>query len=120
MTVKLISLRGLPEDEIDEIRSLLQQHQVDFYETPGGNWGISMPALWLREDSSLAHCKALLDEYQQERCTRMRTEYLQRKQRGEVDTLLDRIKQQPLRIILYLAFLALILYVSTMPFLDFE
>ena len=118
MAVKLISLRGLPEDEIEEIRDLLEKNQVSFYETPGGNWGISMPAFWLRDDSVLDHCKALLETYQQQRYERVHEEYLQRKQRGEVDTMFDRIKQQPLRIIVYLAFLLLILYVSTMPFVD--
>lgn len=120
MAVKLISLRGLPDDEIEEIRLLLDENHVAYYETPGGNWGISMPAIWLREESVLEHCKGLLEEYQQQRYTRIHTEYLQRKQRGEVETLFDRIKQQPLKVIFYVAGLVLILYVSTIPFLEFE
>jgi len=118
MAVKLISLRGLPEDEIEEIRDLLEQNNVSFYETPGGNWGISMPAFWLREETELDRCKSLLETYQQQRYQRVHAEYLQSKRRGEIDTVFDRIKQQPLKVIVYLAFLFLILYVSTMPFVD--
>jgi len=118
MAVKLISLRNLPEDEIEEIRDLLEQNNVSFYETPGGNWGISMPAFWLNDEAALDHCKSLLETYQQQRYERVHEEYLQSKQRGEIDTVFDRIKQQPFKVIVYLAFLFLILYVSTMPFVD--
>ena len=58
MPVKLFSLRGVPDDEADEIRALLAQHAIDYYETPPGNWGVSMPAIWLPDDSELARAGA--------------------------------------------------------------
>jgi hypothetical protein len=33
MSKLLINLRHAPDDEIQEIHSLLQEHQIDFYET---------------------------------------------------------------------------------------
>lgn len=34
MSKILFRLNGVPEDEIEEIRELLIEHAVDFYETP--------------------------------------------------------------------------------------
>mgnify|MGYP000122608217 CR=1 FL=1 len=36
-----------------------------YYETPAGNWGISMPALWLKDENAhdLDRAKALIEKY---------------------------------------------------------
>jgi hypothetical protein len=39
MSKLLIKLRHAPDDEIQEIHSLLQEHQIDFYETQIGTLG---------------------------------------------------------------------------------
>ncbi|HBH36253.1 MAG TPA: hypothetical protein DDW45_07850 [Gammaproteobacteria bacterium] len=119
MSVILFRLRGVPDDEIDEIRELLRINKIDFYETSAGNWGISMPAIWLRDNSRLEQAKQLLELYQDERATRMKGEYARLKERGENRTLLDIFKEDPLRMLLYVAAVAAILYFSVMPFLDF-
>jgi len=46
MSKLLIKLRHAPDDEIQEIHSLLQEHQIDFYETPARTLGISAPGIW--------------------------------------------------------------------------
>lgn len=51
MSKLLFKLRGVPDDEADEIRALLAEKQIEYYETSAGNWGISLPALWLQDDS---------------------------------------------------------------------
>jgi len=51
MAVQLFKLKGVPEDEAEDIRNLLTNHYIDHYETPAGNWGISMPAIWLNKES---------------------------------------------------------------------
>jgi hypothetical protein len=33
MTTLLLNLRRVPDDEADEVRALLEQHQILFYET---------------------------------------------------------------------------------------
>jgi len=50
MSKILFRLNGVSEDEIEDVRELLTEHDIDFYETPPGNWGISMPAIWVKED----------------------------------------------------------------------
>ncbi len=67
MAVKLFRLRHVPEDELEEIRALLLEHDVAFYETTAGGWGISEAAIWLHDPEQLESAKALLERYQQER-----------------------------------------------------
>lgn len=97
-----MNLRNVPEDEADEVRELLTAHAIDFYETEPNRWGISAGGIWLRDDSRLEEARRLLAEYQRERVERARAEPVPRK--------------HPLVVLLYLAFIALILYLSIKPF----
>ncbi|MEA3303826.1 MAG: DUF6164 family protein [Pseudomonadota bacterium] len=118
MSVILFRLRGVPDDEADEIRELLKTHEIDFYETSAGNWGISMPAIWLRDNSRKKLAKQLIEAYQEERTSRMKSEYASLKERGEDRTLFDIFREDPLRMLLYVAAVAAILYFSVAPFLE--
>jgi len=119
MPVKLFLLRGVPDDETEEVRELLTHEGIDYYETPAGNWGVSAPAIWLNDASQLAKAKSLIEQYQSERTIRMRTEYEQRKSEGKAETVFDRVKNDPIRFILYLALALFVLYISIQPFIDF-
>jgi hypothetical protein len=107
MAILLFSLRGVPEDEAYEVRELLHTQQIDFYETSAGNWGVSMPAIWLRDDRQLNQARQLLFDYQQQRQISQRQLYLQRKQAGQHKTLATLFKEKPLVISSY--FLAMLL-----------
>ncbi len=117
MAVQLMVLRGVPEDEAEDIRVLLRMASIDFYETPEGNWGVSMPAIWLSDDADAARARNLLDDYQVQRAERARATYRQQPHQGRLEGVLERFKQEPLRVLLYLAIIAAVLYFSTMPFL---
>lgn len=112
MAILLFSLRGVPEDEAYEVRELLTEHEINFYETSAGNWGVSMPALWLRDDGELTKARQLLDDYQVQRQITQRQLYLQRKQTGETKSLFMHFKEKPLHILSYLAVMCLVVYVS--------
>lgn len=120
MSVQLFKLRNVPDDEAEEIRQLLTENSIEFYETPAGNWGISMPALWLNDEHAheLERGKALIEAYQEERAIRKREEYEQLKREGKHRTIIDVIREKPLEVLFYLLIAALILYFSTKPFLD--
>jgi hypothetical protein len=108
MTLLLFNLRGVPEDEADEVRDLLTEQNIDFYETSAGNWGMSMPALWLRNDADLEKARYLLNQYQQQRFLTSRENYLQRKKAGQQNTLLKAFIEKP---VLYCAYLFAMLLV---------
>ena len=112
MATLLFSLRGVPEDEAYEVRELLTEHEINFYETSAGNWGVSMPALWLRDNSELEKARQLLDEYQQQRQISQRQLYLERKQAGQHKNLLDSFREKPLLFTGYFAVLSLVIYAS--------
>lgn len=108
MSVLFFSLRGVPDDEADDIRSLLTENQIDFYETSAGNWGISLPALWLIDKENLPTAQRLFDAYQNQRQIEQRTLYKQRKANGQQPGMITHI----LRAVLYLPLLIGVLYVS--------
>ena len=117
MAVQIFNLRGVPDDEADEIRALLTEHKIDYYETPAGNWGMSMPALWLKDENQLEQAKTLLAEYGQQRFSHAQAEYDELKSQGKQRTIVDIIREQPLRYLLYLILIGVILYFSVSPFL---
>ncbi len=112
-------LGGVPDDEAEEIRKLLDDGGIDYYEVPASFLGISPAALWLRDSDRLPEAKALIDGYQFERAKRARSEYESLKSRGEQQTLLDSAKNHPFRLLAYLVAMAAILYLSLSPFLYF-
>ncbi len=118
MAVQLVKLRNVPEDELEEIHALMAAHDIDVYETSAGNWGISMPALWLRNDEQLEQARALLDEYAEERFQKARSEYNALKEAGKARTFLDIAKENPVRYIAYLLMIGALMYISLMPFLS--
>jgi len=110
MSKLLFKLRGVPDDEADEIRALLTEKQIEYYETFAGNWGISLPALWLRDDSRYPEAKELLAAYQMARSRRVRAEYARLKQAGKQKTLKDSFLENPLAFIGYVFIVIVLLY----------
>ncbi|MGD9096010.1 MAG: DUF6164 family protein, partial [Chromatiales bacterium] len=104
MSKQIFRLRNVPDDEAEEIRLLLREHGIEFYETPGGNWGISMPALWLNDENEhrAEEAKGLIEQYQEERAVRIRREYEELKQQGKHRRLSDAFRERPLEFIFYL------------------
>lgn len=117
MAVQLFNLRGVPEDEIDEVRSLLVEHKIDFYETPGGNWGMSLPAIWLKDESQLVQAQDLLKNYQFQRQQRVRAEYDEMKAQGRQRRAWQLFCEHPIRFLIYIIFLAIVVYFSVSPFM---
>ncbi len=113
----LFKLNGVPEDELIDVRRLLDEHNIDFYETDAGRFGISLAAIWLRDDGEIERARELLQRYQQERYQQARQVYEQQQRDGTAETQLQRFWRQPLRTLLYLAVIAIIIYFSTVPFL---
>ncbi len=116
MAKQIFRLRGVPDDEAEDIRQLLSEHHIEFYETPAGNWGISMPALWLVDESQESVAKALITEYQEERFRKARAHYEQLKREGKQPTLWGSFLNNPLQFLLYLAGILALIYFTVMPY----
>jgi len=113
MSTLLFSLRGVPEDEAEEVRELLSSNGLDFYETSAGNWGVSMPAIWLINQEDLGKARQLLAEYQQQRAL------FQRENSKETLSFIGSVKAKPLRFIVYLSAILFVLYVSIKMVFEF-
>lgn len=108
----------MPDDEADDVRSLLNEHQIEFYETSPGNWGISMPAIWINDESQFLKAKALLDEYQAARSKRVREAYARLKKEGKHKTVMDSFRENPFGFIAYVFIVIVLLYLPFKLILD--
>jgi len=114
----LFRLQGVSDDEANEVRGLLIKNAIDFYETSGGNWGVSLPAIWLEDDDQFHRARALVDAYQIERTARMRQEYARLKREGKDKSLMDSILQGSVSFTIHLALALLVIYLSIKLVLD--
>ena len=105
MAVLIFKLSYVPDDEAQDIRELLSENDIDFYETSAGILGFSMPGLWLRNRDQEEKARQLIDEYQQWRQTKVREEYRSRQR-----TVMDMFKESPVRYIGIILAIALIGY----------
>lgn len=111
-------MRDVPEDEAQEVRDLLAENDIEFFETFAGNWGISLPALWLNRNDQYELARVLLDEYQNERSVRVRKEFELRRENGESNSLWQSFQATPFRFTAFLSLATLVLYISAQLFLS--
>ena len=119
MAKLLFRMRDVPDDEAEEVRELLTQNEIPFFETFAGNWGISMPGLWLVDEQQFDEARALLDEYQEVRSTRVKSQYLKQREQGEIRTFWESFRVEPVRFSVYLSLAALVLFLSLRFFVSF-
>jgi len=116
MSTIIFKLNNVPDDEADEVRELLTHHHIDFYETSAGRWGISLAAIWVKDDNLKQKARALIDNYQAGKILAVREEYASMQKEGQAETFISRIWQHPVQFIAILALILFILYISISPF----
>lgn len=119
MAKLIFRLHNVPDDEADDVRQRLAEHGFETYETSAGRWRISMPGIWLIDDSRKAEARGVIEAYQQERQARLRGEYEAAQRAGEVPSVWQRLVANPLASVLILAGLVAVILVSTLPFFAF-
>ena len=112
MSILLFKLRFVPDDEAQDIRDVLIENEIDFYETSAGILGLSMPGIWLKDETQLTKARQLIDEYQHQRQARAREDYQNQLDSGHVRNMFDMFKEAPLRFIGYLLTIAVVIYFS--------
>jgi len=116
MSHLVFRLRNVPDDEVQDVCRLLDEHGVDWFETTAGSWGIAMPGLWVEGDTDRARARELIDAYQHERTARLRGERQARLDAGLEPRFTDRLRERPLAVVAILAFCAFIVYAMLSPF----
>lgn len=116
MAKLLFHLRGVPDDEADSVRHLLEEQTIEFSETNAGILGIGTAAIWVVKPDEFDHAKNLVKAYQKQRYDQARSEYEHDKKTGKTPTLADAMRNNPIRLIGFLVASALLIYLVLLPF----
>lgn len=117
MATLLFRLTNVTEEEMWEVRQLLDAHHFDTYESHAGFWRLGIDAIWLRDATQLEEARAVLERYQAERLERVQQEHADQVARGQAPTLWQRLRHHPLQIGLTLLAVLAILALTLLPFL---
>lgn len=112
MAQLVFRLKNVPEQEADDIRELLTEHQIEFYETSAGRWQISMAGIWVKDKAQAAQAKQLISEDQAQRAQ-------QATPISGKDWLvgfLTHARQNPVEFIFTLLAIAMVLSLTLIPF----
>lgn len=116
MSALLLNLQDVPDDEADDLRDLLQMHNVGFYETKPSPWGVSAGGIWIKHTEDVEKARRLMSEYEAERKASAQAKYRAAKRRGTADTMWSVFRREPLRVIATLIGIALVLALMALPF----
>ncbi|MGB2336083.1 MAG: DUF6164 family protein [Alcanivorax sp.] len=117
MTTLLLNLRQVPDDEAEEVRTLLNEQQIPFYETTPSLWGISSGGIWLTNPQDRERAKGLMEGYQEQRTRRERERFEEARRDGTAPTLAGRLRDQPGRALGVLIAVTILILVTLVPFL---
>lgn len=113
----LMNLRNVPDDEADEVRALLEERNVPFYETKPSFWGVSGGGIWIRRQEDVAEAQRLMSEYQSQRRARARAEFQAAKREGTAKSFWGMLRERPLIAVGVLVVIAFLAMVLALPFL---
>jgi hypothetical protein len=119
MSKLVFRLRNVPTDEAQDIRELLEGNNITYFETSAGNWGISLPAIWIHESEKFEFTRQLIDEYQIERTERIRKEFQSSRANGKAKTVWQSFIENPIRFIAFSVIIAAILTIYMRVFVFF-
>lgn len=116
MPTLLMNLRQVPDDEADEVRELLTQNAVAFFETPPSRFGISAGGIWLGDDAQREQAVQLLAHYQQQRRERARESMAEAQRAGRPATFWALLRSEPLRVVSALIVIAALVGLCLLPY----
>ncbi len=115
MSKLLLNLRNVPEDEADDVRTMLENRNIAFHETSPSMWGISSGGIWVTEDADFTDAKRGMADYQQQRGARARDEYAAAKRAGTAETFGSVVREQPARVALLVVAILLVFGLMALP-----
>ena len=111
MAKLLFRLGGVEEDEAEDVRQVLDEAGIKYYETHAGRWRISLAAIWLVDSNDYPQARAILDEYQEERHQRMQA------LAQDLPTFWQSVAQRPIHFFFTVLSVIFILALVLLPFL---
>lgn len=115
MSKRLLNLRHVPDDEADDVRAMLDDSRIAYFETPPSFWGISAGGIFVKDDAVFDRAKALMDGYQSQRQARARAEYAMAVKDGTAETFQSQLRAEPARVVLTLIAIVLLIVLMAVP-----
>lgn len=112
----LFKLSNVPDDEAQDIRDLLNNHDIHFYETNAGFWRVGLDAIWLADGIQEEEARELIRIYQAERVVRQQENHAQLVEAGQVPSVWQRFCAQPIR---FMALIVAIIFVAGLTVVPF-
>lgn len=112
----LFKLANVPDDEAQDIRDLLNNHDIHFYETNAGFWRVGLDAIWLVNGEQEEQARELIHGYQVDRSQRQQENYAQLVEAGQAPNVWQRFCAQPIR---FLALVVAIIFVAGLTVVPF-
>lgn len=119
MAKLLLNLRNVPDDEADEVRDLLDSHDIAWYETKPSLWGVSAGGIWAANPTQEQEAISRVAQYQAERSARHRAQREVDLREGRVPSTWDNMRANPRQALVAVVGIALMLGLATLPFLLF-
>ena len=117
MSKLLMNLRNVPDDEADDVRAMLDEHRIAFYQTPASGWGLFAGGIFVAQDADIVEAKRLMAAYQALRSERARAEHAAARRDGTAETFRTVLREQPLRVLLTFLAIAFLLGLVALPVL---
>ena len=115
MSKLLLNLRNVPDDEADDVRALLDDNGIAFYETPPSRWGISAGGIYISENTAFADAKRVMADYQRLRSIRVRAENEAAKRDGTADTFATTLRADPVGVVAKMLAIIFLLAILALP-----
>lgn len=112
----LFKLAQVPDDEAQDIRALLDEHQITYYETDAGFFRVGLDAIWLADGTQEERAWELIREYQAERVIRQQQNYAQLVEAGQVPSVWQHFCAQPTRFIASAIAIVFVAGLTLIPF----
>ncbi len=112
----LFKLAQVPDDEAAEIRALLDEHQISYYETDAGFFRVGLDAIWLADGVQEERARELIRVYQADRALRQQQNYAHLVEAGQVPSVWQHFCAQPIR---FIAVTAAIIFVAGLTLIPF-
>ncbi len=99
MAKRLLNLRNVPADELEDVSALLERQDIAFYVIEPSLWGFSGGGVWIEDDAQIDRAKQVMGEYQSQRQSRARAEHAAEKEAGTAETFQSQWRERPLQVI---------------------
>lgn len=112
----LFKLAQVPADEAADIRALLDEHQIRYYETDAGFFRVGLDAIWLSDGNQEEQARELIRNYQAERVVRQQQNYAELVEAGQVPSVWQHFCAQPIRFIASAIAIVFVAGLTLLPF----